>query len=148
MTGTHRAIPEGYHTITPYLMVKGADSLVTFLQQAFGAREIHRMLRPDGGIWHAEMQIGDSKVMLTEACEQMGTMPAALYLYVDDTDAIYRQALEAGASSLMEPADQFYGDRSAGIKDPYGNCWWIATHIEDVAPAEMEKRAYALAGKT
>ena len=138
-----KPIPEGYHTVTPYLTVQGAAKLVDFLKQAFGAEEIFRTTGPDGTIRHAEVRIGDSVVMMAEPRGEWKPMPGAIYLYVNDTDAAYKRALQAGATSLMEPADQFYGDRSAGVKDPVGNHWWIATHIEDVPPAELAKREEA-----
>jgi uncharacterized glyoxalase superfamily protein PhnB len=135
--------PEGFHTVTPYLIVEGVAGLIDFLKQAFGAEEIERMASPDGGIAHAEVRIGDSIIMMGEPRDEWKPMPGSIYLYVDDTDAAYKRALEAGATSLMEPADQFYGDRNGGVKDPSGNHWWIATHIEDVAPEEMARRAEA-----
>lgn len=138
-----RAIPEGYHTVTPYLIVEGASKLIDFLKQAFDAQEVERMAMPDGSIRHAEVRIGDSMIMMGEAGGDWKPMPASMYLYVEDTDAMYRRALQAGATSLMEPEDQFYGDRNAGVKDPVGNIWWIATHKEDVAPEEIKKRAAA-----
>ncbi len=133
-------IPEGCHSITPYLIVRGADQLLEFLKQAFGAEERERFRRPDGTIMHAEVKIGDSLVMLAEANEQWPARPAALYLYVPDTDATYGRALDSGAASVMEPADQFYGDRNAGVTDPSGNIWWIGTHVEDVSREEIERR--------
>jgi PhnB protein len=138
-----KPIPEGYHTITPCLVVDGAVKLIDFLKQAFEAQEIFRMPRPDGGIMHAEVKIGDSMLMLGDATDQWKPMPCAIYLYVKDADAVYKRALQAGAASLMEPIDQFYGDRHGGIKDPAGNTWWIATHQEDVAPDELARRAEA-----
>ncbi len=136
-------IPEGYHTVTPYLVVQGVPKLIDFLKQAFDAQEIMRMPRPDGTIMHAEVRVGDSAVMMGEARGEFKPMPGSLYLYVDDTDATYQRALQAGATSLMEPADQFYGDRHAGVVDAVGNHWWIATHIEDVLPEELARRAEA-----
>jgi PhnB protein len=136
-----KPIPDGYHTVTPYLTVQGVSKLIDFLKQAFEAREIERMTQPDGTIMHAEVRIGDSVVMMGEARDQWKPVPGAIYLYVNDTDAVYKRALRAGATSLMEPADQFYGDRSAGVKDPSGNYWWIATHQEDVPPEELKRRA-------
>ena len=137
-------MPEGYHTVTPYLTVKGASDLVEFLKKAFGAEETFRM--GDGGkITHAEMRIGDSMVMLGDAPDE--PMPGMLHLYVQDVDRLYERALELGATSIREPADQFYGDRSAGVKDRFGNQWWLATHIEDVPPEEMERRAAAAAAQ-
>jgi uncharacterized glyoxalase superfamily protein PhnB len=138
-----KPIPEGYHSITPYLTVPGAAKLLDFLKQAFEAEEIHRMARPDGAIMHAEVRIGDSPVMMGEPMGSCEPMFGSLYLYVPDVDAVYKRALQAGATSTSEPADQFYGDRSAGIKDPVGNQWWIATHKEDVPPEEIARRAEA-----
>lgn len=139
-----KPIPEGYHTVTPYLVVPGVAKLIDFLEQAFGAQEKERHARPDGAIMHAEVKIGDSIVMMGEPMGEFKAIPAALYLYVEDVDAVYKRALEAGATSVMEPADQFYGDRNGGVKDPAGNLWWIATHIEDVSPEELARRAAAL----
>ncbi len=136
-----KPIPEGYHSVTPYLVVNGADRLIAFLKQAFGAQEIERFQGPNGTIMHAEVKIGDSIIMLGEANERFQARPANLYVYVPDTDAIYHRAVESGATSIMEPANQFYGDRNAGISDPTGNFWWIGTHVEDVSREEMEKRA-------
>jgi len=139
-----KPIPEGYHSITPYLVVSGVAKLLAFLKQAFDAKETHPpMTRPDGTVMHAEVQIGDSRVMMGEPTAQFTAMPGSLYLYVSDTDATYKKALQAGATSLMEPANQFYGDRNAGVKDPIGNTWWIGTHIEDVSPEELARRAKA-----
>jgi uncharacterized glyoxalase superfamily protein PhnB len=136
-----KPIPEGYHSVTPYLTVKGVDRLIEFLKQTFGAEEKERHLRPDGSIMHAEVKIGDSIIMMGEANEQWAPRTSCLYLYVEDTDATYKRALQLGATPVMEPADQFYGDRNAGVTDPSGNLWWIATHVEDVSAEEMEKRA-------
>ncbi len=133
-------IPQGYHSVTPCLVVRGAARLIDFLKQAFAAEEIDRFEGPDGSIMHAEIKIGDSMLMLGEASEQFPAQPAALCLYVPDTDAVYRRAVDAGGTSLREPADQVYGDRSAGVADPSGNSWWIATHVEDVSREEMERR--------
>ena len=136
-----KPIPDGYHTITPYLTVPGVAKLIEFMQQAFGAEVTERMAQPDGAIAHAEVRIGDSVVMMGEAGGEWEPMPSGIYLYVEDADAVYRKALEAGATSLREPADQFYGDRQVGVKDPSGNYWWISTHIEDVPREELERRA-------
>lgn len=135
--------PEGYHTVTPYLTVPGVARLLEFLKQAFDAKEAHVMKRPDGGVMHAEVKIGDSTVMMGEPMAPWTPMPGALYLYVDDVDTVYKRALQAGATSVREPANQFYGDRHGGVKDDSGNIWWIATHVEDVPPAEMARRAEA-----
>lgn len=136
-----KPVPDGYHTVTPYLIVPGAAKLIEFMKQAFGAKETERMPQPDGTIMHAEVRIGDSVVMLADAGGQFKPRPAAIHLYVNDADATYKRALQAGATSLREPADQFYGDRSAGVADPVGNHWWIATHKEDVPREELAKRA-------
>ena len=136
-------IPEGYHSITPYLMVRGAARLIDFLKQAFGATERARHNLPDGSIMHAEVQIGDSILMLGDARGDCHPTTAALYLYVPDVDAVYQRAVRAGAAVTMELADQFYGDRSGAVTDPAGNRWWIATHNEDVAAGELERRAQA-----
>src|SRR5262249_41759339 len=138
-----KPVPDGYHTVTPYLTVRGVPKLIDFLKQAFEAREIERMAQPDGTIRHAEVRIGNSVVMMSEAGGEREPMPGAIYLYVNDTDTLYTRALQSGATSLMEPADQFYGDRSAGVRDPSGNHWWIATHQEDVPPEELKRRAEA-----
>ena len=139
-----KPIPDGYHSITPYLSVPGVAKLLDFLKQAFEAQELHRMPRPDGTIMHAAVRIGDSLVMMGEPMGSAPPMFGTLYLYVHDVDAVYKRALQAGATSTSEPADQFYGDRSAGIKDPLGNQWWIATHKEDVPPEEIARRAEAV----
>jgi uncharacterized glyoxalase superfamily protein PhnB len=136
-----KPVPEGYHTATPYLIVPGVAQVIDFLKQAFDAKEIHeRTSRPDGSVMHAEVRIGDSPIMMGEPMGQFQAMPAFVYLYVADTDACYQRALKAGATSLLEPADQFYGDRNAGVRDAAGNVWWIGTHIEDVAPEELKRR--------
>jgi uncharacterized glyoxalase superfamily protein PhnB len=138
-----KPIPDAYHSVTPYLVVPGVAKLIEFLKQAFGAQEVERMARPDGTIMHAEVRIGDSMVMMGEPMGDFQAMPAAIYLYVDDVDAVFRRAVQTGAAPMMEPADQFYGDRNGGVKDPSGNVWWIATHTEDVPPEEMARRAAA-----
>jgi PhnB protein len=135
-----KPIPEGYRTVTPYLVVDGATNVLDFVKQAFGAEEKLRMDGPDGKIGHAEVQIGDSIVMMGDAGAENPAMPAMIHLYVDDCDATYQRALAAGAKSEREPTDQFYGDRSAGVRDSAGNLWWIATHVEDVPEEEMAKR--------
>jgi PhnB protein len=135
-----KPIPDGYHTITPYLMIQDSPKFIEFLNRAFDAKEIHRSETKDGKIMHAEVKVGDSMIMLSEASSQFPAEPAKFYLYVKDTDAAYKQALAAGATSIMEPADQFYGDRNAGVKDSFGITWWIGTHVEDVSPEEIKKR--------
>ncbi len=140
-----RSIPDGFHNVTPYLIVRHVDKVIEFLKRSFGAVEIEeRLSRPDGTVMHAEVKIGNSPIMMGEPMGDFQPMPASLYVYVADTDAAYQRALEAGGTSMMEPADQFYGDRNAGVKDPAGNVWWIATHIEDVAPEELKHRAESL----
>jgi PhnB protein len=146
-TAAARPIPEGYHSVTPYLMVIGADKLIEFTQRAFGAEELMRHSTSEGRVMHAEVKIGDSRIMLAEACGKSSPMPAMIHLYVHDADATYRAALEAGATSLQEPADQFYGDRSGGVKDACGNHWWIAAHKEDLSPEEMQERIEAVRKK-
>jgi uncharacterized glyoxalase superfamily protein PhnB len=140
---TVKPIPDGYRSVTPYLAVDGAEELLGFVKRAFGAEETVKMPTSDGRIGHAEVRIGDSMVMLGDAStsDQGTAMPAMIHLYVDDIDKTYRQALEAGGTSVREPADQFYGDRTGGVRDPVGNLWWIATHVEDVPPDEMARRA-------
>ena len=137
---TVKPIPDGYHSVIPYLIVQGAAALIDFLRQAFDATEKERHTWPDGSIMHAEVKIGDSVIMLGEAKGEWKPMPASIYLYVNDADATFRKAIKAGAVSVMEPADQFYGDRHGGVKDPCGNLWWVATHIEDVPPEELQRR--------
>ena len=135
-----RAIPEGYHTVTPYLMCSDLGSAVAFVEHAFGAKTYELLRDEQGKPRHAEVQIGDSRVMLGQARDEWPARPSTLYLYVEDTDALYRAAIDAGAKSILEPVDQFYGDRNAGVEDPVGNLWWIATHVEDVTSEEMERR--------
>jgi len=134
-------IPEGFHTVTPYLSVEGAKEFVDFLKRAFSAEEIFIHPTPDGGVGHAQLRIGDSMIMLGEVMEPQRPTPASLYLYVPDADAVYHQAVAAGGMSLMEPTDMFYGDHHGGVRDAWGNQWWIATHIRDVGPEELQKAA-------
>ncbi len=142
-----KPIPDGYRTVTPYIIVKGIDRLIDFLKQAFDAQEEERLMRPDGTIMHAEVRIGDSVVMMGEAGGPFEPMPASIHLYVPDADAMYRRALQAGGTSLMEPADQFYGDRNGGVKDAFGNHWWISTHKEDLSREELRTRTEAFFAK-
>jgi uncharacterized glyoxalase superfamily protein PhnB len=138
-------IPERYHTVTPYLLVDGVADLVVFLVQAFGGREVCRLDRDDGSVMHVEVELGDSIVMMGEPTSQFEAMPAALYLYVEDCDAVYQQAVRAGAFSLMEPTTMYHaGERYGGVRDPSGNIWWIATHVEDVSAEEQKRRAKQL----
>ena len=142
MAAKVKPIPDGFHTVTPYLIVDGAKKVIDFMQQALGATHDHEpTLRPDGTIMHAALKIGDSIVMVSDASEHAKAMPVMLYLYVPDVDAAYQRAIKAGATSIMEPSDQFYGDRSGGVKDAAGNSWFFGTHIEDVAAAELKRRA-------
>ena len=141
-----KPIPEGYHTVTPYLVVQGAGKLIDFMKAAFNAQEMFRMPMPDGSIGHAEMRIGNSAIMLGEANDQHKAMPPCLQLYLEDVDAVYARAVAAGATPVAEPANQFYGDRRGGVQDMCGNYWWMATHIEDVSEEEMKRRMEAAAG--
>ena len=135
-------IPAGFHSVTPYVTVKGAAKTIEFLKQAFGAQLDHEPVkRPDGAIMHATLKVGDSMVMLAEESAQAKAAPTALYLYVPNADTVYQTAIKAGAKSIMEPSDMFYGDRSGGVKDPAGNSWFIATHKEDLSTQELTKRA-------
>ena len=137
-----KPIPEGYHTITPYLVVDGAEKIIRFMKEAFGAQPVFEpMMGPNGKVMHAEFRIGNSIVMISDSSERAQATSAMLYLYVPNVDAVYQKALKAGATSLMEPADQFYGDRSGGVTGVAGNRWHIGTHIEDVSPADLKKRA-------
>jgi len=135
-----KPIPEGYHTLTPYIMVDDAEKFIEFLTKAFGAEELFRMSGEKGEIAHAEIKIGDSQIMLSESTETHKPSPGIYYLYVADVDAVYKKALAAGGVSISEPKDQLYGDRHAAVKDDSGNQWWIATHIEDVSPEEATRR--------
>ena len=134
------AQPKGFHTVTPYLVVEGAARLIDFLEEAFDAELVERMPAPGDRIGHAEVRIGDSVVMLGDAHGEHKPMQMMLYVYVDDVDVSYQRALTAGASAVQPVADQFYGDRSGGVQDPFGNIWWIATHIEDVQSDELHRR--------
>lgn len=136
-----KPVPYGLHTVTPYLIVENAQALLDFVTKVLEGKQRELIQGPDGKIGHAEVTLGDSVIMLCDKPPHLDAMPASLYVYVDDTDARYERALGAGAVSVMEPADQFYGDRNAGVKDPTGNLWWIATHIEDVSPEELARRA-------
>jgi PhnB protein len=137
---TVQPIPEGFHTITPYLIVPDVDEQTNFLQRAFSAEVLFRMTQEDGTVNHAEVRIGDSRVMMGQAQAGFEPMPVMLYLYVEDVDAVYAQALAVGGESVRELANEFYGDRVGAVKDAAGNQWWIATHIEDVSPEEMARR--------
>jgi uncharacterized glyoxalase superfamily protein PhnB len=139
---TVKAIPDGYHSVTPYLTVRGANKVIDFLKSAFGGKLSHEAIkRPDGSIMHAQVVIGDSRIMVAEESEMAKATTSTLYLYVPDVDNVYRQAVKAGGQTIMEPMDMFYGDRSGGVKDPSGNSWFIATHKEDVGAQDLQKRA-------
>lgn len=136
-----KPIPEGFHTLTPFIMVKGARRVVEFMKKAFDAQEISSLNHPNGTLWHAQLKIGDSMIMVGDTMDEHPDAYCSVYLYVPDVDAVYRKALTAGARTIMEPEDQFYGDRSGGVKDPVGNIWWLGTHIEDVSDEELQRRA-------
>jgi len=144
-----KPIPEGYRSVIPYLAVDDAAAAIDFYKRAFGATERLRMPMPDGKVAHAELDIGDSMVMLSDPFEQSRVRPpkevggttTAIFCYVEDVDAVYKQAVEAGAESRMEPEDQFWGDRFAQVVDPFGHQWQLASHVEDVEPEEMERRS-------
>jgi PhnB protein len=146
-----KPIPEGYHTATPYLIIKDAAKAIEFYKEAFGAKEMMRMSQPDGRIGHAEIMIGDSPIMLADEFPEMGARspqslggsPVSILLYVDEVDAFAKQAVAAGTKVVRPVKDQFYGDRSGSFEDPFGHQWHIATHVEDVTPEEMHKRAAA-----
>jgi len=139
--------PDGYRSVTPMIIVEGAAGLIQFLESVFGAKERLRMPMPDGKVGHAELEIGDSVVMVADATPEFPAAGCSVHLYIPDVDAAYKKAVEAGATSTMEPADQFYGDRSAVVRDAYGNQWSLATHIEDVSHAETMRRMSAMTGQ-
>jgi PhnB protein len=144
-----KPIPEGYHSVTPYLIVHGGAQAIDFYKQAFGAVELFRMDAPDNKIGHAEIKIGDSIVMLADenpawgakGPSALGGTPVQLMIYVEDVDAVFKRALAAGGKETRPLKDQFYGDRSGTLTDPFGHSWTVATHKEDVSPTEMERRA-------
>jgi PhnB protein len=150
-----KPVPEGYHTVSAYLAVDDAERAIEYYTKAFGAKEVVRMSAPGGKIGHAELEIGDSRIMLSDPFPQASTRPpkdlggtsASVFMYVEDVDAVVKQATDAGATVTMEVADQFWGDRFGTITDPFGHVWSIATHVEDVPPEEMERRGReAMAG--
>jgi PhnB protein len=149
MAGKVNFMPAGYHTVTTYLTENNCAGAIDFYKKAFGAQEVMRMEAPGGKIGHAEIKIGDSVIMLADempggasrAPQSLGGTTAGVFLYVKDVDAAYKQAVDAGAKSVMQPADMFWGDRFGSVIDPFGHSWSMATHKEDVAPAEMRKRS-------
>jgi PhnB protein len=154
MTGSTKHIPEGYHSVTPYLHIKDAARAIEFYKDVFGATEVFRMDEPSGKIGHAEIKIGDSHVMLADefpdkgvrSPQSYGGTPVSLLLYVEDVDALAERALAAGAKMLSPLEDKFYGDRMGKLEDPFGHIWAIATHTEDVSPEELQKRVAAMHG--
>jgi PhnB protein len=146
-----KPVPDGYHTVTPYLCLRNAGAAIEFYQKAFGAKEKLRMPGPGGKIMHAELQIGDSTIMLSDEFPEMsvqspaalGGTPVSLLLYLENVDRVFGQAIVAGAREIRPLKDQFYGDRSGTLEDPYGHKWTLSTHIEDVSPEEMQRRMMA-----
>ncbi len=144
-----KPIPDGYHSVTPYLVHDNAAKAIEFYKEAFGAEELLRMEMPGGGVAHAEIKIGDSPIMIADECPEggfksarsIGGTPVSIMLYVEDCDAVFNKAVAAGAKVREELEDRFYGDRSGQIEDPFGHIWNIATHKEDVPPDEMKRRA-------
>jgi PhnB protein len=155
MPGKVNAIPTGYHSLTPYLVVNDGSKAIEFYKQAFGAKEINRMAGPGGKIGHAEVKIGDSIMMLSDEMpgsgnrspQSLGGSPVSIFMYVENIDSAFDQAVKAGAKADMPPQDMFWGDRFGKLTDPFGHQWALATHVEDVAPQEMEKRAKAAMAK-
>jgi PhnB protein len=149
MANRGRPVPEGFHTLTPYLVIAGASRAIDFYKQAFGAKERFRMPGPDGRIMHAELQVGDSRLLLCDEMPEMGGRspqtlkgsPVSLFLYVPDVDATFKQAVAAGAQEKAPVSDMFWGDRYAKLADPFGHKWSMATHIEDLSPKEMMRRS-------
>ena len=152
MAGKVKPIPNGHRTVAPYLAVEDAVRALEFYKTAFGATETYRLTLPDGRVGHAEIRLGDSIVMLADefpeyggkAPRAFGGSPVSMHLYVEDVDAVFKRALSAGAHERKPVMDQFYGDRSGQLEDPFGHLWWVATHKEDVAPDEMDKRVRSL----
>ena len=142
-----KPIPENYPRVSPYLIVSDVEETMNFIEYVFEGKVREKMKMEDGSVNHGEISIGDSVIMMGKASENYPPKEAMLYIYVEDTDKAYKRAIEKGATSVMEPADQFYGDRNAGIKDKDGISWWIATHVEDVSPEEIKRRNEARANK-
>jgi PhnB protein len=146
MAGRAKPIPAGYHTATPYLVIRDAARAIEFYKEAFGAQEMVRMGGPEGKIAHAEIKIGDSMIMLADEMglnrspQTLGGSPVSIFLYVDDVDSVFNQTVRAGAKADMPPTDMFWGDRFGKLTDPFGHLWGLATHVEDVPPEEMERR--------
>ena len=138
-----KARPEGYQSVIPYIVVKNVSGLLEFIESVFDGKVEEKMEGPNGSVMHAQARIGDSVIMMGEPREEDQKMPAMMYLYVDDVNKTYNKAIKAGATSLMEPENKFYGDRSGGVQDAQGNKWWLATHVEDVSPEEMDRRMKA-----
>jgi PhnB protein len=138
---TVKPVPEGYHTVTPWIISRDTAGVIDYMTQAFGAEELARVVGEDGAIGHAEVRVGDSIVMLFDARPHWPPTPAFLRLYVDDADETHRRAVAAGGTSVTEVTHMAWGDRGGRVRDPFGNLWWIQTRIEDVSPEEMERRA-------
>ena len=135
-----KPVPEGYHSVTPYLTIPDVAKAIEFVQKAFGATKVEAAPDANGVIRHADVMIGDSHVMFGQSSEKWEARPGTLYMYTENVDELYRRAMNAGGTSLREPTNEFYGDRSAGVQDSQGNQWWMATHVEDVTPEEMDRR--------
>lgn len=136
-----QAVPEGFHSVTPYLCVDNAAGFIDFVEKAFGGKKTFEMKGDDQKIMHATVSIGDSNIMICDAMETAPAQPGILYLYVEDADHLFRKAVEANGQVVHEMKNQFYGDRVGAVKDPCGNVWWIGTHVEDVNPQELERRS-------
>jgi uncharacterized glyoxalase superfamily protein PhnB len=138
-----KPVPEGYRTVTPYLIVQDATALLEFVRKVFNAKVVEEHRTPEGNVVHADFMIGDSHVMAAQGNERWRATPGTILLYVEDADATYKAALDAGGVSVQEMTTQFYGDRSGGVQDPAGVTWWISTHVEDVPREELERRMAA-----
>ncbi|MGH8479780.1 MAG: VOC family protein [Gammaproteobacteria bacterium] len=149
---TVRPTPDGYHSVTPYLSIKGASEAIEFYKRAFGAAELFRLVAPNGEIGHAEIRIGDSHIMLADSCDEgafrsprsLSGSSVGLHVYVENVDTLFAQAVDAGAKVIRPVQDQFYGDRTGTLEDPFGHVWFLATHKEDLSPEEINRRAEAL----